>query len=77
MTLQHALKTVAFGFLGFNYLPWLTLLALMIGAGFLGTLAGRKVLNRLPERAFAWGFRLVLTGLALRLLWQALADLAP
>ena len=72
MSFQHALKVIAFGFLGFAYLPWLVLLIAMIGAGFLGTLAGRHVLNRLPERAFAWGFRAVLTLLALRLLWSAL-----
>ena len=71
MSVQHALKGIAFGVLGFNYWPWLALLAAMIASGFLGTLTGRRVLNRLPERAFAWGFRLVLTLLALRLLWSA------
>ena len=69
MSLQHSLKVLAFGLLGFNYGPWLLLLGLMIGSGFIGTIAGRYVLNRLPEKLFIRGFQIVLTLLALRLLW--------
>ena len=71
MTVQHSLKVVAFGFLGFAFLPWLPLLAAMIGAGFLGTMIGKRLLDRLPHRIFARGFKLVLTLLALRLLYAA------
>lgn len=71
MSLQHSLKVLAFGFLGFNYAPWLLLLGLMIGSGFIGTITGRYVLNRLPEKLFARTFQIVLTLLALRLLWSA------
>ena len=71
MTLQHSLKAVAFGFLGFNYWPWLVLLAAMIGSGFVGTIIGRQVLNNLPEQVFQRGFQIILTLLALRLLWSA------
>ncbi len=46
MTAQHSLKVVAFGFLGFAFLPWAPLLAAMIGAGFLGTMLGRRMLDR-------------------------------
>ncbi len=69
MTVQHTLKVVAFGFLGFAFLPWLPLLAAMIGAGFLGTLLGRRLLDRLPHRIFARAFKVILTVLALRLLY--------
>ena len=71
MTLQHSLKVLAFGFLGFAFLPWLPLLAAMIGAGFLGTVVGKRLLDRLPHRVFARGFKVVLTLLALRLLYAA------
>jgi uncharacterized membrane protein YfcA len=71
MTMQHTLKVVAFGFLGFAFLPWLPLLAAMIGAGFLGTLLGRRLLDRLPHRIFARAFKVILTVLALRLLYVA------
>ncbi|MFW5832680.1 MAG: sulfite exporter TauE/SafE family protein [Pseudomonadota bacterium] len=72
MVLQHGLKVAAFTALGFAFLPWLPLLAAMIGVGFLGTVAGRHLLRRLPERAFAVLFKAVLTILALRLLYDAL-----
>ncbi len=74
MTLQHTLKVVAFGFLGFAFLPWAPLLVAMIGAGFVGTLIGRRVLDRLPHDVFARFFKVVLTLLALRLLYAAVAS---
>ena len=73
MTVQHSLKVVAFGFLGFAFLPWLPLLAAMIGAGFLGTVIGKRLLDRLPHRIFARGFKVVLTLLAVRLLYAAVS----
>ncbi len=63
----------AFAVTGFLFMPWLPVAALMIVTGFLGTLAGKAVVVRLPERAFRLGFRVLLTALALRILWQALA----
>ena len=71
MTLQHGFKVVIFGFLGFSFWPWLVFIVAMVVAGFLGTLAGRAVLMRLPERGFKIVFRTVLTVLALRLIWSA------
>ncbi len=75
MTVQHGLKVAVFGLFGFAFGPWLILLAAMIVGGFLGTLAGRAVLLRLPERAFAIVFKTVLTVLALRLVWSAAGGL--
>lgn len=71
MTVQHTLKVVAFGFLGFAFLPWVPLLAAMIGAGLLGTMLGRRLLDRLPHRLFSRIFKAILTLLALRLLYAA------
>jgi len=73
MTLKHGLKVAAFAAVGFAYLPWLPLAAAMIVTGFLGTLAGRAIVVRVPEAAFRAGFKLLLTALAIRLLWQALS----
>jgi uncharacterized membrane protein YfcA len=72
MTVQHTLKVVAFVFLGFVFVPWVPLLAAMIGAGFLGTMLGKRLLDRLPEKVFAHVFKVVLSVLALRLLWTGL-----
>lgn len=72
MITQHILKIVAFGFLGFQFSPWLPIVAVMIASGFLGTLSGRSLLDRIPEHVFVQVFRLVVTLLAVRLLWVAL-----
>lgn len=67
MMAQHALKIGAFTALGFGFLPWLPLLLLMIGLGFLGTMVGKRFLDRLPERSFAVAFKLTLSVLAIKL----------
>lgn len=71
MSVQHVLKVIAFGFLGFAFVPWVPLLVAMIAAGFLGTVLGKRLLDRLPHRIFSRAFKIILTGLALRLLYAA------
>lgn len=75
MTLQHGLKIAVFGLLGFAFAPWAPLIAAMIAAGFAGTYAGKQLLDRLSERHFRRALNLLLTGLALRLIWMGLAPL--
>lgn len=74
-TLQHLLKSVAFGMLGFAYAPWAGFMALMILAGLAGTWAGGKVLNRLTDRGFRRALDAVLLLLAVQLVWTGLAGL--
>lgn len=69
MTVQHLLKTVAFGFLGFAFGQWLPLIAAMIASGFLGTVAGKHVLARIDEKRFKLVLNAILILLALRLIW--------
>jgi len=71
MTIQHGIKLVAFGVLGFAFAQWAGLMVLMIVAGYLGAYAGSKILNRLPKALFKKLFSLVLGFLALRLFYQA------
>jgi uncharacterized membrane protein YfcA len=47
----------------------------MMTAGFIGTLIGRRILDRVSDQRFALAFRLLLGLLALRLLWQAISGL--
>jgi uncharacterized membrane protein YfcA len=68
MTAHHLLKVVAFGFIGFSFLGWFTLMAAMIVSGFIGTWAGTKLLERLPEALFQKLLKLCLTLVALDLL---------
>ncbi len=69
MVVQHSLKVVVFGFLGFAFQPYIPLLALIIASGFLGTLAGRHLLLKTSEKLFSILLNIVLTLLALRLLY--------
>jgi len=69
MTAQHLLKSLAFGVFGFAFAPYLPLIAGMLLAGFAGTLAGRRVLMRLPEARFRQALNAILIAVALRLLY--------
>lgn len=72
MTIQHGLKIAAFALLGFAYAPWLPLAAAMIASGFLGTLVGQRFLARLGDARFHRVLSVILTILALRLIWTGL-----
>ncbi|MGZ2258021.1 sulfite exporter TauE/SafE family protein [Roseobacter sp. A03A-229] len=69
MTVQHLLKTIAFGVLGFAFAQWIGFVALLILFGVLGTLAGRSVLLRIDEVTFKRALTVILTLLALRLIY--------
>lgn len=71
MSVQHGIKVLAFGLLGFAFGPYLPLLGGLLGFGLLGTYAGGRVLMRLPEHVFRLGLRLILTALALRLFYDS------
>jgi uncharacterized membrane protein YfcA len=75
MVVQHLLKVLVFGFLGFSFAPYVPLTALMIASGFLGTIVGRQVLMNVSEQRFSLVLNIILTGLAVRLLWVAAAPL--
>jgi len=72
MATQHFLKAVVFGFLGFNFQPWIILIILMMLSGFLGTLVGRFVLFKMNENLFTNLLNIVLFLLAVRLIWFGL-----
>lgn len=68
MTFQNAFKVIVFVFLGFAFAQYLPLILAMVVAGFGGTAIGSKLLVRVPESAFRWGFKIILTLVALDLL---------
>lgn len=71
MCLQHTPKAIVYGAAGFVFAEWLGLIILMVLAGTLGTWLGLRMLRRLTDRRFALAFNVLLTLLALRLIWQA------
>lgn len=77
MTLQHLPKAIVFGFAGFLFRDWIWLIGGMILCGFAGTWLGLKLLSKLSNQYFHRIFNLVLTLLALRLLWLAISGWLP
>jgi uncharacterized membrane protein YfcA len=75
MVLQHGFKVLAFWSLGFAFWRWLPLVAAMITAGIIGTSIGTRLLDRVPERVFALGFKIIITALAAKLGVDALGRL--
>lgn len=71
MTIQHILKAIAFGFIGFSFADWLPLVVAMIASGFLGTLFGTRLLDRMSEKTFSFVLKWMLTLVALDLLRRA------
>lgn len=74
MAMVHIAKLIAFGVVGIAVGAYAPLMAAMIAAGMFGNWVGARVLNRIPERLFRIVFQVLLTGLALRMLWRAAVE---
>lgn len=68
MSLNHAVRMVAFALIGFNFWQWLPLLAGLVAAVTLGSWLGTRWRSRLPPADFKRWFRWLVSLLALRLL---------
>ncbi|MGC6083933.1 sulfite exporter TauE/SafE family protein [Enterobacter hormaechei] len=72
MVLQHGLKILAFGLMGFAWAAWLPMLTAMIISGALGTWLGSRFLDNLPEKLFRVVFRFTMLLLSAQLIWQGM-----
>ncbi|NRA86316.1 MAG: sulfite exporter TauE/SafE family protein [Rhizobiales bacterium] len=72
MVVQHGLKLIIFGILGFQFFQWAIFLSIMVAGGFIGSNLGCFILNKLPEKWFKIGMNVILTLLALRMLYEAI-----
>lgn len=72
MALQHGLKVLVFGSLGFAFAPYLPLLAAMAVAGLLGTWVGVTLLRKISNAWFDHLFKLVVSIVAGALLVRAI-----
>ncbi|WP_340117401.1 sulfite exporter TauE/SafE family protein [Pelagibius sp. 7325] len=73
MVAQHFIKVIAFGLLGFNYAPYAGLVVAMIVSGFIGTVIGKHVLVKMNDIVFHRVLAVLLSLLALRLLYEGVA----
>lgn len=76
LSIQHMLKAAVFSFIGFSFIDWLGLSLAMIAAGTLGTWIGLHLLRKIPAARFQLIFRVLISLLAVRLLWLAGSVLA-
>ena len=72
LSIQHFLKIIVFGFLGFAFAPYVSLIALMILSGFMGTLIGRVLVVSLNEDIFRRVLNLFLILLAVKLIFGSI-----
>ena len=70
MVAQHFIKVIAFGLLGFGYGPYVGLVVAMIASGFLGTVIGKQVLVKMNDVIFHRVLAVLLSLLAVRLLYE-------
>tara|TARA_B100000676_G_scaffold287712_1_gene318522 strand:- start:2368 stop:2886 length:519 start_codon:yes stop_codon:yes gene_type:complete len=75
MTWKHGVKIITFGLLGFSFSNYIPLIIGMIIFGIIGTWSGKIILFWMPEKVFSKAFNIVLTILALRLLFEGLMQI--
>jgi uncharacterized membrane protein YfcA len=75
MTMQHSLKVVVYGVAGFAFWQWLPLVIGMIAAGAVGTFFGLKALTKIPMEKFQRLVQIMLSVLAINLMYQAISEL--
>ena len=73
MSIVHIAKLAAFILLGVSFGNYVPLIAAMIVTSFIGTWIGKYALDIVPERLFRIAIQTMLTLMALRLIWVALA----
>ena len=71
MTMVHTAKLIAFGAIGLAVGAYMPLMAAMIATGAVGNWLGRLALEKTPEKLFRVVFKVIITLLAIRLLWVA------
>ena len=72
MTIQHSIKVIIFGLVGFAYAKYSLLIIAMIISGFVGTLIGKKVLVKMGHKYFKTVLNITLTLIALNLIWNSM-----
>lgn len=69
MTMQHLIKVIVFGLLGFAFAPWITVMVCMMVSGVLGTIGGRGLLGRMSDHGFRRALDIILLLISARLVW--------
>jgi uncharacterized membrane protein YfcA len=70
-TFVHVFKVAVFLAMGFAFAEYLPLILLMVMGGFAGTAVGSRMLAHVPENLFRLAFRILLSVVAVGLIWRA------
>lgn len=76
MVVQHGLKLLVFGFLGFAFADWAFIIASIVAAGAVGSFVGSRILKRIDEARFRAIFKIALSIVAFYLLVTSLVGMA-
>jgi uncharacterized membrane protein YfcA len=72
MTTVHLVKIAVFGLLGFAFASYLPLITGMVVSVTAGSWFGTKIRRQTPGNLLRWAIKVLLTVLALRMIWMAL-----
>lgn len=72
LLIMNLIKLASYTVAGFDFSPYLAVIALAIATGIPGAALGRRLVHRVPDENFRMIFRLIITLLALRLCYRAL-----
>ncbi len=73
MTIQHIIKVIVFGFIGFSFGEYFHLIIIMVLSGFLGTYIGKKVLINFGTKYFKVVLNIILTIISINLIINSLS----
>jgi len=68
MSVNHALRAIAFALLGFSFSPWLWLILGMVVSGVCGSWVGTRLRAYIPQQRFQRWFKWLISLLALRMI---------
>ena len=75
LLMQHFLKCILFGLLGFAFIDYVLLIALVIIAGTFGTYYGKLLILRIPEKALLFVIKFILIVISLNLLINGISNI--
>jgi uncharacterized membrane protein YfcA len=75
MSVNHGLRIIAFGLLGFSFSPWWELMLGMVAAGIFGSWVGTKLRSHIPQATFQRWFKVLVSLLAVRMIVLSLNHL--
>jgi uncharacterized membrane protein YfcA len=74
LTGMSVFKITGYTLNGFDYVPYLTMIALSVAAALAGTWVGKLIIDRVSEKTFRFVFRSLVTLTAIRLLYVTIAN---